>query len=486
MTAKVIAPIVLAVCVAVCLFALTSGNFALLVLGGFVPMVALCIGRPDLLLIGICWTYSSTLRIPGLPGEIQLHQLLMAGFIVIAIARYVLTRRGLALSWAHRWAVAFGIILAVTMYVRGSGFRVLGEALWGGARYVDIILGLLFFLTAQCVQLSSTQWKWAIVGLLLSGALPALAELLYVFSGGSVYWQYAIFLPKGGTGTALESMETGATTRFTMLSRLSQIYLIPFIFCSVRRRRWLLYAVFILIGFLFGGFTGHRIVLLHMVLFIWMFFFLQTKRKVVFFVLSASITVLLLFGMGQIAFLLPSSFQRMLTLVPFANVSFEVMADASGSIDWRMQLWREAVKLIPQYLWVGKGYAYSPILAQAHDVRWLSDYAIWWALVQTAYHQGVLSLLIGMGLPGLFTGLLFLATICGRHYRPSLQQPAESVLQRIYYVYFVSLLVSSLSFVAVYGDVFVSFPKIFFYAAILEGVGCSLSKEEDIGLAAPA
>jgi len=477
MTARILGPAALLCTIAFCLFVLTSGNIALLGLGALVPLGLVSLGRPDVLFMAVCWTYNSTLRIPGIAGQLELYQLFIVGFVLISAVRFLITGKGIPFAAPHAWAVAFGIVLAATMYARGTGFRVLGENLWGGARYVDIILGLLFFLAAGCVQLTAKQWKWAIVGLIVSGALPALAELLYVFSGGSVYWQYAIFLPRGTTGSALESMEAGETTRFTMLSRMSLVYLVPFLFSDVRRRRLLPYAVFVLLGVFFGGFTGHRIVLLNIVMFIWVFFFLETKRKVAFTIVSAAVTAALLFLAGQFAFFLPSSFQRMLTLVPFARVSQEVLLDAGGSINWRMLLWREAVKLVPEYLWVGKGYAYSPVLAQAHDVRWLSNYAIWWALVQTAYHQGILSLLIGMGLPGLIVGLAFLATACLRHYRFARTSRPDNLLRRIHYVYFILFLVGAFSFLAVYGDVFVSFPRLFFYAAIAEGVMHTLKNE---------
>ena len=479
MTAKILGPCAILAAVLFSLFVISSGNIAVLVLGAVLPLGLVWLGKPDVLFMAVCWTYNSTLRIPGIPGQLELYEVLVIGYILISIVRFLMTGKGIPFAAPHRWAVVFGIVLVVTMYVRGTGFRVLGENLWGGARYVDIILGLLFFLTAGSVRLTPTQWKWAILGLLLSGTLPALAELLYVFSGGAVYGQYAFFLPRGSTGSALESMEAGSTTRFTMLSRMSQIYLLPFIFSSTQRRRWLLLAAFVLLGLFFGGFTGHRIVLLHITMFIWVFFFLHTRHKLMFFLVSAAVTVALLFLIGQLAFLLPRSFQRMLTLVPFANVSHEVLVDASGSIHWRILLWREAVKIIPDYLWVGKGYAYSPVLAHAQDVRWLSDYAIWWALVQAAYHQGILSLLIGMGVVGLISGLVFLATICWRHYRHVRQSLQEDLLYRIHYVYFILLLVSSFSFAAVYGDVFVSFPRIFFYAAIVEGVMNTLSKGEE-------
>jgi multisubunit Na+/H+ antiporter MnhB subunit len=102
-------------------------------------------------------------------------------------------------------------------------------------------------------------------------------------------------------------------------------------------------------------------------------------------------------------------------------------------------------------------------------------------MVQTAYHQGILSLLIGLGLPGLLTGLSFLFTFCLRHYRfameSSKQPEPQTSLRKIHYAFFVLILVHAISFTFIYGDTFVSFPDIFFYAAIAEGLLRNIQNE---------
>ena len=53
------------------------------------------------------------------------------------------------------------------------------------------------------------------------------------------------------------------------------------------------------------------------------------------------------------------SIQRSLAVLPLIPIDPVVRMDAEASSEWRMQMWRDVVPQIPQYLIVGKGYAFS-------------------------------------------------------------------------------------------------------------------------------
>ena len=63
---------------------------------------------------------------------------------------------------------------------------------------------------------------------------------------------------------------------------------------------------------------------------------------------------------------LPPQMQRALSFLP-VNVSPSVKADAQGSLDWRMEVWRVVVADVPHYLFRGKGYAMT------HDGIYMSQ-----------------------------------------------------------------------------------------------------------------
>jgi len=467
MLSRLISIFALVSVIGLCFAAIISGNMAHVYMIGVLPLLLIGLGRPGLIFIAIYWAYGSTLRIPGLTGQLQLYHALMALFIVVAVQHALMTGKGLHLKATHWWGILFVCVLLAVMFLRGTGFRVTGSGHWGGARYVEMLLGMGLFLTAGTVQLSDRERKYLIAGMIFSGILPVFGELVYMFSGGAISWQYIVLAPEGA-GQALEVMQDDGLTRFKSLSSLAPIYLLPFVFSNKLGRLRPIHFLFLGLGFFFGGFTGHRIVLLHMLLFVWTYMFLLTKRKIVFVLWSFISGGVFLFLLGQVAFILPLNFQRMLSLIPFADVSSEVTIDAFSTVDWRIILWKRSLPLIPEYFWIGKGYAYSPDLALASDVRWFADYAIWWALVQSAYHQGILSLLIGMGIFGLLSGSAFLVGICLRNYRFVKESADDTFLQNFHYALFVLLLVRVFSYFIIYGDAFVSFPGICMYAALTE------------------
>jgi hypothetical protein len=467
---KLLIPVIVVVALTFCLFVMATGDIHLFALGILVPVVAILAGHPHALFMAICWTYNTTLRAPSIPGQVEVYHLLMLGAFAVYILRAATLKPVGGAFWSRRWALAFAGVCLLTMAVRGAGSKVLGGSTYGGARYVYILVPLLFFLASRSFSLTPRQWRWAMVGWVLSGTLPALAELAYVLSGGSVEWPYRFMLPRGTTAYAMEQMQSGGLVRITMLSRLLYLYWLPFLLLPFAGYARLAYFLFPFVSIVLGGFTGHRAALVGPLTFIWTFGFLKARRKIAYVARSLLIGATVLFIAGQLAFLMPRSFQRMLSIVPFANISAAAAADARGTLTWRVQLWKEAVRVIPDYLWVGKGFAYDIQLDQAQDVRFTSQAPIWWALVQTAYHQGVLSLLIGLGLAGLVSGLGFLFAACARHHAKAKEPWNSESNRRIHFAIFVMLLTGTLSYIVIYGDVFVSFPNFFLFAGLLEAL----------------
>ena len=55
---------------------------------------------------------------------------------------------------------------------------------------------------------------------------------------------------------------------------------------------------------------------------------------------------------------LPNTFQRALSFLP-VNIDPAVRAEAQGSLDWRIEMWKALLPQVPQHLLLGKGYAIS-------------------------------------------------------------------------------------------------------------------------------
>jgi hypothetical protein len=488
MTSRMQTLIVLGVFMLLYVFVAGMGRITLVVPLIFIPLVLFLLARRDLLFVILCFLYYSTLRIPMMEGQLELYHAAVFLYIVAALGACAVGRRSIHITAPVFFAICFGLVIAYTMKFRGTGFRLLGSGLWGGGRYVEILLGLGIFLVADTIRLSLRRWRTALVGMVLAGALPALAEILYVYTKGAAGFLYYVLQPIGLIGAAMQRMESGRMVRFTMMLQVSHIYMIPFFLRRLGRRLRPRQLFFPVLAMVLGGFSGHRMVLLNVTLYIWVYLFLLSRRRIAYLLVSAVLASSVLFILGQLAFVFPSSIQRMLSIIPFSNASSDVMTEAGSTITWRILLWKDTLAEIPKYLWLGKGFAYSIELESARDVRLWANYAIWWAKVQSAYHQGFLSLLVGLGLPGLLAGCAFLFSLCARHYRFWRDHRLDPEFAPVHYAVLVLLLVETMVYFLVYGDVFVSFPYLCFLGAIAEGLyrsGTLENKEDEHAAVSP-
>jgi hypothetical protein len=124
--------------------------------------------------------------------------------------------------------------------------------------------------------------------------------------------------------------------------------------------------------------------------------------------------------------------------------------DAQGSTEWRLQLWREVVPEIPQYLLVGKGYSFNPMdQALARGNRESFE-------LTGDYHSGPLSLILPFGIFGTmaFVWLMVAAIrVVYRNYR--FGDPAFHHYNTFIYAYFV---VKVIFFFTVFGSLHSDLP----------------------------
>jgi len=126
----------------------------------------------------------------------------------------------------------------------------------------------------------------------------------------------------------------------------------------------------------------------------------------VFVLLAISLTAI---GLPMVE-KLPMTVQRSLSFLPIA-VNPIAREDAEGSSEWRLNIWREVVPTIPQYLLVGKGYSIDAReLDQASDFSAINSADTGrGATVASDFHNGPLSVIIPLGIFGAVGFLWFLA-----------------------------------------------------------------------------
>jgi O-antigen ligase len=148
--------------------------------------------------------------------------------------------------------------------------------------------------------------------------------------------------------------------------------------------------------------------------------------------------------LGLFAPRLPLVMQRSLAVVPFIQIDPLVRMDAESSTGWRLQMWREVLPEVPQYLLIGKGYSFSGTEQAA-----LRSTLAATELVGN-YHNGPLSVIIPFGLLGAISFVwLMVAGIRVLRQNYQFGDPAYHHLNTFLFAYFV---IKVLMFFLVFGS----------------------------------
>jgi len=456
----------------VCLIAASQGSLPMLYVGLGIPYLFMAIGKPDLILLTAFALWWSRLIIPGVPLALNLSQLMVGLYLGSTVLRITVGQQGFRLTASKVFALLFLAVLFVTIAVRGFGLRALGGGEEGGARYIHMALALGLFFVSDWVRLSPPQWRWAIIGMVLLAIVPTLAQGLYVLSGGAVYQQFAFVGYSHALRVTALSRESAAGTQWAIVGSLGKLMFVPFIlwpFKGAYRKRYL---VFIAVGLFVSALSGYRTGFIGVILFLGIYFFFKMRSKLVFILGGAAMALIAAALLAAFASHLPFGVQRVLSIVPGADISYEARYSAQGTVDWRLMLWREGLRHIPEYLWIGQGFsydAYAGSMVEAVRGYRTQHEQIMWAIAQADYHQGMISTLVTVGLFGTlsFFGILFFEF--RRHYRLMRQPWSDPVLKR-YHLLFFSLMCRDIIVYVLAGQAHVNMPALLFLMALLSGL----------------
>jgi hypothetical protein len=419
---------------------------------------------------------SSGLTIPQLQGKLNLFYLAAVALAIFVIIHYAFQQRSpITFSAAHGWLVAFGLVILGTILFRGAGLRMLGDEKWGGMFYVQLFICMSLVFTIPRLNLTPSMWRPTLTASAGMAFLPVFAGFAAM---GGIGVLLLFFQADSQSASQAAGMTLGTDvqiTRYFALGTASfalftcMLYFIPI--RDVIGKRAALALPVIVMCLALAGMSGFRGSLLNIVMLTAVLLFLTksltpSRCLVALGVGGAFYAIALAFATD-----FPLPVQRMLSLLPGVEVAGVAEQDATSTYDWRLILWQRGLATIPDYWLVGKGYAFSSSeMLAAHDpTSGLFDPTDW-AVVTSAYHQGLLSLLIGLGLPGLITGMLAYYLFLKRHLSFLRRQWFNQPLQSCHLVTTAVFLVGFINFIFVYGDVQVSFPMIFIHIAILEGL----------------
>lgn len=437
-------------------------------------LVAVLLPRPRLLLILTVCLMSSELTMQFMPGQTSLY---MAAGTLFCLSAALGSFSGDRLPISadekriFRWVAGFALVLVVTAALRGSGLRLLGSDMWGGRPYVLLLFSAAVLIFSLRINLSALQCKRMLYGFCLAGLFPSLAAIALHYGGTDVLCQFV------GQGDETTKMLSGMAGDIDPMFRLqianvgaTYMFLLMWLVLyqgGVLGRGAML--VCGLVGVVLTGISGHRISLLYGVVLSMVYILLDLriplfKRLVNWYTLSF---VSVLAALVIISPHLPFTFQRSITWLPFVDVTADTRFDTDVTSAWRVEVWKRAFEDAPQYLLLGKGFAFSREEMLSY-IRWsMNDYSF--VLTSHNYHNGLVQILIDLGLPGLFFALGFVGVVLKVHWPYLTRGWGNPMLGHFHRVMLAGFIAQVIVYVFVGGGVS-SFVILFFWTTMMEQV----------------
>jgi len=352
-----------------------------------------------------------------LPGHPTLFVAMVAASLTISVVERILNRDQPFLpATGVRWPLlAFLLVVLITAKMTGGfGMRSMGSDVYGGRKYVMLIAGILSFFAFTARPIPK-KYANLYVGLYFGGAVFNIVSDLYPYVPSVFRFIYLVFPASGqfmGTFdnqwdlgvTRLSGVSTaGIAIIFWMLARHG---IRENILTSKLWRPALLALAAMLV--LTGGFRSSVIgVLIVLALLFYMEKMHQTGVMLVLILVGLMSAVLVV----PLASHLPHTFQRSLAFLPL-DISPEVRMDAEGSTTWRVEMWKALLPQIPQYLLLGKGYAFSAeTFNESMGVNAMFQHNIDASqdplALSSDFHSGPLSILIPFGIWGALVWLWY-------------------------------------------------------------------------------
>lgn len=351
------------------------------------------------------------------------------------------------------WPILYiGLVVYVVAQLNGGiGGKSIGSGeVWGAKRYIGVLGAMLTYFAIISQKIPLERVKLYLSLFVLAGLTNVLSTLIFI-AGPAFFFLYN-FVEIGGTYNQ-------AATEMTInrLAGVGAAGLALFLYLLLRygisgmlnlSRPWRI--VFLIASLVLTAFGGYRSFLLLEILLIGIQFVFEGLLRTKWIFILPAVGLLSFLGLAVGAKSLPLSLQRTMSFMPI-ELDPIVVYDAQASTDWRVDMWKVLIPEIPKYLWLGKGYTFSgtdyTLTQKATERGFYEGYES--TLISGYYHNGILTVLIAFGLPGLF-GFLWLVVaslrILWRNYKNS--RPELKLVN----TFLISLYVARfISYIAIYG-----------------------------------
>ncbi len=361
-------------------------------------------------------TFTSAFIMPFFPGRPYVWEfaalLGWTGTVITIFLRKYPADSGQRLRenrWLFIGVLGYCVVLVVTMFYRGVGFRILGTEQMGGRFYFQqlacAVFPFLFWLHPINEKTLTRLFTWQCVltcTYLISD---------FAFSKGQFYLLLQFFeLANDAMNFELQALNLGIR-RYQSFYLVSQGFIL-LILTRVSLQEFLspkgfglvpLVLVFLGLGLL----GGHRY--LPVILGITLFLCAISQRffNVKNTLLALAVLGVSLFASYAFADRLPLAAQRAISFFPGIEVSQNAKQDAVATLEMRRVLRKLGMEMAPQYFWVGRGFGQSA--TGDHSLRW-DPTGVTTHLNQGKFYNGFVGLMVNTGVFGTFFMLLILGS----------------------------------------------------------------------------
>ena len=391
-----------------------------------------------------------------LPGQAQLWMLLGCASLGISLLNRFLNKEFTLVSVPFlNWTlvVLLLVILITANFTGGISLRSMGGTTYGGKKFVFIGMAIIAYFALSVRKIPLSTARTYIGAYFLSSLTAVVCNLIYMLGPG-LWWLFIVFQVDYVMGQAVEDFTVGASNvKFSRLGGLGPATLAVICYLLSRfglrgildiSKSWRL--LFLLASIGLSAFSGFRSGVLLFGLLLGVQFFLEGLWRTRLLLVGTLAMILGFAALIPLSDKLPLSVQRTLSFLPL-SVDPLARADAMASTEWRLQMWKIMAAQIPDYFWLGKGYATSSsdlYFAQQSAMRGLAG-NFETSLVAGDYHSGPLSVIIPFGIWGVLAFVAFLIAVCRALYcNYRFGDPALKTINTLLFSYFVARVVSFL------------------------------------------
>ncbi len=391
-----------------------------------------------------------------LPGQAHLWMLLGCASLGISLLNRILNKEFTLVSVPFlNWTLLLLLLVVVitAKFTGGISLRSMGGTTYGGKKFVFIGMAIIayFALSVRRIPLSKAH---ACVSAYFLSSLTAVACNFIYMLGPGLWWLFIVFQVDYVMGQAVEDFTVGASNvKFSRLGGLGPATLAVICYQLSRfglrgildvSKPWRL--LFLLTSIGLSAFSGFRSGVLFFGLLLGAQFFLEGLWRTRLLLVGTLAMILGFAALIPLSDKLPLSVQRTLSFLPL-SVDPLARADAMASTEWRLQMWKIMAAQIPDYFWLGKGYATSSsdlYFAQQSAMRGLAG-NFETSLVAGDYHSGPLSVIIPFGIWGVLAFAAFLVALCRALYcNYRFGDPALKSINTLLFAYLLARVVSFL------------------------------------------